>query len=379
MTEIFRKPAIFYGMAAYGDAIVLATGDDGEIFELHPDTDEEAVLFRTDAPDATGLLTTKNGTLYVATSNTGQVYKLSAGLATHGTYDSDVLDAAVPSTFGHLHLLGSMPAGTTLSVQTRAGNVADPDDDDWAEWTEAVPATEYVPVKSAAARYLQYRLIFDTKDTAKTAVVEEVDIAYQKPNLPPKIGSISVLPGETPGQMTVAWEATDANDDELRYGLFVRAVGSGTWMKIAEDLTETTHVWSSKNTADGSYEVKVVASDALANPPGVGREVSKISDGVLVDNTPPVIGDVKTDIENGVPTVKMRVVDRAGTVASVETTVDRVDHWQKRLPDDKMADSPEERYTVPLSGLASGSHSLMVRATDARGNSSYETVAVQVP
>ncbi|MDB5326982.1 MAG: hypothetical protein JWM57_2551, partial [Phycisphaerales bacterium] len=101
--------------------------------------------------------------------------------------------------------------------------------------------------------------------------------------------------------------------------------------------------------------------------------------GVLVDNTPPVIGDVKTSVENGVATVKMRVVDRAGTVASVETTVDRVDHWQKRLPDDKMADSPEEWYTVPLSGLASGSHSLMVRATDARGNASYETVAIQVP
>lgn len=378
VTEVFRKSAIFYGMAAYGDSIVLATGDDGEIFEIKPDTDEEAVLFRTDAPDATGLLTAKDGTLYVATSNVGQVYRLSSGLAKEGTYESDVLDAVVPSNFGNLHLLGTMPAGTKLTVQTRTGNVADPEDNDWADWTTPVPATEYVKITSGPGRYLQYRLSFQTSDAGKSAVVDEVDVAYQRPNLPPKIGAISVLPGETPGSMNIAWEASDGNDDELRFGLFVRATGQGTWMKIADELTETTHAWTSKNTPNGTYEIKVVASDALANPPGTGRETSRISDGLLVDNTPPLIGDVKVSDDKN-PTVTFRVVDRAGTVASVETTVDRIDHWQKQLPDDKMADSPEERYTVPVTGLASGSHTLMIRATDARGNTSYETVAVKVP
>jgi outer membrane protein assembly factor BamB len=379
VTEIFRKPVTLYGMAVRGDSVLLSTGDDGEVYELRPDVGEEAVLLRTDAPDVTGLLSARDGSLYVATSNAGQIYKMSAGYATSGTFDSDVLDATVPSPFGQMHLLGTIPPGTTLTVQTRAGNVRDPENGDWADWTAPQPATAFAAVTSSAARYLQYRLTFSSTDAAKSAVVDEVDVAYQKPNLPPKLTAVTALPGDTPGQMTLAWDGNDGNDDELRFGLFVRGVGQGTWMKIAEDLTDTTHPWNARGVADGPYEVRVVASDARANPPGEGREVSRVSDAVLIDNTPPAVGDVQTKADGGKMTITFRVVDRSGTVAGVETTLDRIDHWQKQLPDDKMADSPEERYTVPLSGLESGSHTLMIRATDARGNASFETVAVTVP
>ena len=39
--------------------------------------------------------------------------------------------------------------------------------------------------------------------------------------------------------------------------------------------------------------MKVVASDANANPPGEGKTASRVSDPIAVDNTPPVIGDLK--------------------------------------------------------------------------------------
>ena len=51
--------------------------------------------------------------------------------------------------------------------------------------------------------------------------------------------------------------------------------------------------------ADGRYEVKVVASDAAANPPGQGKTASRVSDPVVVDNTPPVIGDLKATEQGG--------------------------------------------------------------------------------
>ncbi|MGC4032467.1 MAG: hypothetical protein QM754_12195 [Tepidisphaeraceae bacterium] len=379
VTEVFRKNVIIYGLAVRDDSIVLATGDDGAVYEINPDTDEEAVLLRADAPDVTGLVTAKDGSLLVATSNSGQVYKLSAGFAKEGSYDSDTLDAGVPSTFGQLHLLGTLPDGTALTVQTRAGNVADPDGGQWADWTAPVPAKAFVPVTSSPARFLQYRLNFTTTDASKTALVDEVDVAYQKPNLPPKITGVAVSPGLDAGQINVTWEAFDPNEDDLKYGLYVRPAGRGPWMKIAEDLTDSTHTWQAKNVPDGQYELKVTATDAASNAPGEGKEASRISDGVLVDNTPPVIGDVKTASEGGKTTVTFRVVDRAGTVAGVETSLEQVDHWQKRLPDDTIADSPEERYTVSLPGLGKGQHALLIKATDARGNSSFETITVTVP
>ena len=69
--------------------------------------------------------------------------------------------------------------------------------------------------------------------------------------------------------------------------------------------------------ADGRYEVKVVASDAAANPPGKGKTTSRVSDPVLVDNTPPVIGDVKSEAGRGADvTVDAKVVDRTSVVAA---------------------------------------------------------------
>ena len=78
-------------------------------------------------------------------------------------------------------------------------------------------------------------------------------------------------------------------------------------------------------------------------------------------------------------TVKLRVVDRTGTVESVETSLDSVDHWQKQLPDDTIADSPEETYTVSTGELTKGQHALAVKATDERGNAALETVTISVP
>ena len=382
VTELFRAPVIIYGMAVQGDSIFLATGSDGGIYELRPDVEESTLLTRTDAPDVSAIYPAHDGSLYVATSNSGQLLKLSAACASAGTYESDVLDADMVSSFGTMHILGTLPKGTSLDVETRSGNIDDPDDEGWSDWSESQPAKEYTHLTAKPARYLQYRLTFKAGDDHQSPTVDEVTTAYQKPNVAPKITSLTIAPAndpQNPGNMTITWEAADANDDELHYTLYAREVGSSAWMKIAGDLTDTNHVWSAKGVSDGNYEVKVVASDAAANPPGKGKEASRVSDSVLIDNTPPVVGDIKTDIKDDKATITLRAVDRTGTVASLDYSIDSVDHWQRGLPDDTIADSPEERYTVSLPGLGKGQHTVLVKVADERGNTSLETIAVSIP
>jgi hypothetical protein len=150
-------------------------------------------------------------------------------------------------------------------------------------------------------------------------------------------------------------------------------------VELAKDVRGNSQVWPGKSAPDGRYEVKVVASDAADNQPDEGKQASRVSDVVVIDNTPPVIGDLKVESAGTQATIALRVVDRAGVVAAVDYSLDRADHWQRRLPDDTMADSPEERYTIALKDLAKGAHTLTVRATDERGNASFETVSVRVP
>ena len=130
--------------------------------------------------------------------------------------------------------------------------------------------------------------------------------------------------------------------------------------------------------ADGRYEVKVVASDAAANEPGKGKTASRVSDAVVVDNTPPTIGDLKYDQAGGGVKVSFRVVDRTSVVAGADYSVDSSKDWQAVLPSDNIWDSPEETAAFTIAGLAPGAHQVTIRATDAKGNQAFESLVVTV-
>ncbi len=376
VTELFRSGVVIYDIATQGKTIFLATGESGEVHAIDPSAEESTVIARTDSAQVSQIVTAPDGTIYLATSNAGSVQSLGAGVAAEGSFESSVLDAGVASDFGKLQLRGQLPEGSSLTVATRSGNAADPESGTWSDWSEPAAAQEFVDVKAARARYIQYKLVFKTAPGKPAPSLDEIRIAYQKPNVAPRLSSLTITKDETGnGNHTITWEATDPNADTLKHAVYARAVGRGGWVELAKDLTANTHTWPAKQTADGRYEIKVVASDATDNQPGEGQQASRVSETIIVDNTAPVIGDVKVDKT----TVTLRVVDRNGALASLDYAVDSAEHWQRRLPDDTMADSPEERYTLSLGKLASGQHTLTVRATDSEGNTAFETIGVSVP
>jgi hypothetical protein len=239
-----------------------------------------------------------------------------------------------------------------------------------------VPAREFNKIALSPARYVQYRLTLKPGENGASPAVQGVSIAYQKPNVAPRVSSVSVTPAndpQTPGSQTVSWTAEDANGDTLRFNLFYRVLGKGDWVELAREIDDLSFTWPGKHAADGRYEFKVVATDAADNEPGRGKTASR------VDNAPPVIGDVTIDAKGEKPMVKLRAVDRGGVLSSLNYTIDRAEHWQLCLPDDTIADSPEERYTIPLEGLAKGRHTLSVRATDENGNAAFEVIGVTIP
>lgn len=377
--ELFRQNVAIYGIAQQRDAILLATGDEGQVYQIRPESEEASVVARTDSAQVSGIVVAGDA-VYLALSNAGGLATLSSEYAQAGTFTSEVLDATVASRFGTLQLRGQLPEKTSITLSTRSGNASDPDSGTWSDWSAEQPAREFLTIDSPAARYLQYRLTLKTTDRTISPEVDEVILAYQKPNVAPRIASVTVTPSGGPAEPrahVIAWEAADANEDEIKYEVLVRAVGRGAWMRLAKDLPGPNHNWNAKDAADGRYQVKVVASDASDNQPGEGKTASRVSDVVLIDNTPPVIGDIKVEPGNGEATITLRVVDRGSTVARLDYAVDSAEHWQRRLPDDTMADSPEERYSLSLTGLSKGPHTLTVRATDQAGNTSFETIGVE--
>jgi hypothetical protein len=397
VTEVFRQRALVLSMAEKDGILFVATGSEGLVYQVNPAMEETIVLAKVDPKQVTCLLPAKDGNIYMGMANVGAIATIGSGYARSGTYTSAVLDASQISRFGKMQLHGTLPAGTSLTVSTRSGNVKDPTQQSWSKWAEPVAAAEFLQVPSPTARFLQYRLAFTSGDEGKaTPVVEDVTIAYQIPNLPPVVKAVRVTPQPDPApaaaaggeveparpsrasKFQISWEATDPNSDTMRYTLHFRRGPGSPWIMLRENIGETNSEWDTRSVADGRYEIRVTASDAKSNPPGNGRNGARVSDPVLVDNTPPVIGSLKQSSKPGAVDVSLRVVDRSSTIAALDYGVDSAKGWQAVLPSDNIFDSPDEDVAFSVPALSPGSHQITVRATDAKGNQAFETVLVNV-
>ncbi len=383
VTEVFRQDVMVMSMLQRDGTLLAGTGAEGMIYQINPRTQETIVIAKVDPKQVMSLLAAKNGQVYLGTANVGGLASMSAGYATDGTYTSAVLDAAQTSRFGLMQMHGTLPKGTTLAVATRSGNTREPSDTGWSDWSQEIPATEFLRITSPPARYFQYRIRFTTQDAAQTPKVEDVDAAYLVPNLPPEVRAIKVTapegqptPRATP-RRTITWDASDPNEDPLLYTLWYRAGSSGQWLLLKDELKPSNFPWDTRTVADGRYQVKVTASDAEANAPGEGKTASRVSDPVVVDNTPPVIGNIEWKVEKGEVELSFKVVDQTSTVASAAFNADSGEHWQAVFPSDNIFDGPAESFNVRLDGLGTGSHQITIRAADAYGNQAFATVIVK--
>jgi sugar lactone lactonase YvrE len=413
VTEIFRQPVMVLSMLEHNGVLLVGTGSDGLIYQVDPAAEETVVLAKVDPKQVLSILAAKDGRIVLGLANVGGIAAMSSGFAAEGTFTSPVLDATQISRFGKMHLEGSLPQASKLTVATRSGNVQDPGKAGWSAWSDDVPATEYVQTSSPSARFLQYRLTLASTDAKATPVVNLVDVAYQTPNVAPLIHSIRVgnnppkasssppaiapnsaddsnaqapapstpptLPNAEANRVQpITWEADDANGDSLVYSLYFHRAGISPWILLKDKLTESHFDWDTRTVADGRYEVKVVASDAPSNPPGQGKTASRVSDPLVIDNTPPVIYDVNQTAQGEHVTINAKAADATSIVSSIEYSLDSATDWQLVLPSNKMYDSPEEAVEFALPGLSSGAHQVTLRATDSKGNQAYHTVLITV-
>jgi hypothetical protein len=398
VTEIFRQPVVVYSLLETNGVLLAGTGSEGLVYQINPAAEETVVLAKVDPKEVLSLLATRKGEIYLGLANVGDIGVMSSGFAADGTFTSAVLDAQQIARFGKIHLHGVLPGGTKLTVATRSGNVKETTDPGWSKWSEEIAAAEYVQPTAQAARFMQYRLTFNSAEGKETPVVDEIDVAYEVPNMAPQIKSIKVASagkpeaspegpapvadtsaaGKNQRMQTITWEGSDPNTDALKYSIYFRTASRGQWILLKDKLTETSYDWDTRSVADGRYEVKITASDEAANARGSGKTASRISDPIAVDNTAPVIGDLKVKPGSASVQVDTRVVDRTTSVAKLEYAVDSNTDWQTVLPSDNIADSPEEAYSFTIPKLSAGAHQMTLRATDIQGNQAFESVPVTV-
>ncbi|MDH7570838.1 MAG: hypothetical protein QHJ73_14755, partial [Armatimonadota bacterium] len=145
-----------------------------------------------------------------------------------------------------------------------------------------------------------------------------------------------------------------------------------------ESLKETSYTWDTTEVPDGTYWIKLVASDRLSNPVDA-RSVERVAGPILISNTPPQLS-----LRSG-PTVDpdgaVRLAGRAQArvpMAGVDYRVDEGE-WTAAAADDGIFDAESEGFSLRTPPLQKGEHTLEVRAVDAAGNHATEKRKVTLP
>jgi hypothetical protein len=168
------------------------------------------------------------------------------------------------------------------------------------------------------------------------------------------------------GLLTFVWRAEDENRDELTYDVFYRREGETSWKILKRALTDSILVWDTTSVPNGSYLLRVVATDAPSNSPSSALTGAMESNSFEVDNSPPnvTITGVRRDATRLTLTFDAR--DEHSSVQKADYSLDG-DRWQTIYPRDGIADSRMEQFELVLEGEAAA-RGVIIRAADALNN-----------
>jgi len=139
---------------------------------------------------------------------------------------------------------------------------------------------------------------------------------------------------------------------------------------------KTSVEWDTTQVPDGRYWIRVTVTDRTSNPQEWESD-EKVSDPVIVDNTPPVIL-LNAGPEAIVPPPTVQVSDASTYVASAEWKVDQGE-WTGAACADRVFDSPYEDIVLDLREVKPGEHTLSLRVRDAAGNEATREFKIVLP
>ena len=379
-------------------SVLIGTAEKGRIYSVTNDGRDTLLLQSSEGQISSFVM--QGGQVYAASSNQGKLFRFGKQLVTEGSYESPVRDAKLTAAWGRIWWRGS----GNVELQTRTGNGERPDAT-WSDWSSSLRDPDGNQIASPRARFIQWRATLRTAGATSQTWMEDTSLAYLPRNVAPEVLAISALPigvglqqiaqiqvdpnlessGLDPalfgavaqvaprrlfqrGARSFQWQAEDRNGDTLEYAIYYRALNESTFRLLKDKLRDNFYTIDGATLADGRYIIRIVASDAPDNPLGQALSGERLSEPVDIDNTPPAFRVVALPQSSGSGSrAAFEVTDATGKIKKADFSLDGAP-WTPLFPDDGIADSGQERYSVELPALAPGEHTISLRAFDGSGN-----------
>ena len=435
-----REDSVYaLGLASDG-RLLTGTGNNGALLAIDG-RGVFAQLAKAGSSQITGIVGNGSGKIFLCTSNPGKVFSLGPEYEAEGTYESRSFDAQLFSQWGRVEWW-SPPAASSakpgsgssaapgkdprVEFFVRSGNTDDPGKE-WSRWfgpyTKSGATTE-----APSARFAQWKAVIH--DGRPGDGIDWVSLAYLPRNVAPVIDGIAIQePGvraqsqsvssnqptpvtfkmptaptatgvtitqssspsrfEQPpqgvmqkGYQTVLWTAHDDNEDELQYSVYFRGENEKEWKLLKDKLEQKFYSFDTTALADGAYYLKIVATDTPSNPPAGALTAERESERFEVDNTPPVVEDMRVGPASGKMSgghpASFAARDATSAIERAQYSLDGGD-WILVAPSNGISDAPVEHYDFSIPAASPGEHTLGVRVYDRFENVGTGKITFTVP
>ena len=384
--------------------LIFGTGPQGRIYAL--DGEEKAELLTQAASEQIFQLALSAGKILVVGNNPCFLGQLPLQQNFSGEYLSPVLDAKIPATWGRISWEAEVPTGSVIQVQSRSGNTAEPDET-WSDWSPPYLKSGE-KVLSPNGRYLQVKVSLKAQSGQKLPQLSRVTVFYLQANVAPVIEKLEILPPNQvylkppdqeesilgldrvskeknvrkdkdrdifispkkalrQGFRTITWEASDANDDQLSYNVYIKKENESSWRLLQDKISEKLLSFDTRNFSDGTYFIKLEATDQPSNPAGTEKKVEKISQPFIIDNSLPVVKNFQARRNGDRLEISFEVEDSYSYIEEVKFLI-KPEDWQVVFPDDGLCDSQKESFKFSVRLTAQTDNLILIRVRDSFGN-----------
>lgn len=384
MTEMLNRSDTHFISLALDDngRPFVGTAVEGRVYTV--DENHTSMLVADVDGRQIGALSVAGKQRYIVASDPAAFHEIRGTGGADASWTSKVLDAGLRANYGRL----TWHSDGVVEFQIRSGNSNDPDST-WSDWSPSLTS----PNKTAIppGRFVQLRARF-SKDS--NATLHDIALPFVTDNLRAIVTSIDVqskgggsglLPpsgADIPprsSSIRLNWKVDNPDNDQLRYRVSFRFEKQlGVWRDLTkpdEVYTRSDVEWETASLPEGTYRIRVEATDEMANAPDRVTRHSLESGPILVDNTAPVFRSLRTTGKR----VQAELVDGLGPIARIDFAINGRTEWRPLSPKDGIFDEAAEEIDADLSSvLGPGPHLVAIRTFDQAGNFVVRDIEVKL-
>lgn len=419
-TVLVRNNIAFYRLAAHGDWLVIAAGEQGDTFGYDPAARRSLVFAGSSSAQLNDLAPLGGGRFLALRNNAPGLALLSFAPEGARSLETRRIDLGQPAEFGNLRLdrlRGLAPADLRVEVRTNFGS---DELEGWTDWSALALRDGAFHAPGVRGRYFKVRLTLPA--AAADFQVDKATLFHLPQNRRPQLADFRIFPANfgilpfseqpqaplatigqwlnpsaakddaadrrknpfmnsqvlpAPGTQLVYWSVTDQDGDTLAYTFSIKPEKSGDWVDLVARTRESFSQFEVTNLAEGLYLTRLKVEELAPRPADQRLTYFFETDALVVDRTPPAITATSAAWRAGHLVVSISARDALSLLEGAEFNFNNGVKEPVTHPADGIRDGREETFVVELPDVrAAGATSVELIVYDQSGNATSARLAV---